>query len=57
MKANHTAKLTHTEILCALDYLNYLDNRLELVEDTCGEMCHQINRLQHWLERLDNASD
>jgi hypothetical protein len=47
--------LSHTEILSALDYLSYLDKRLELVEDTCGEMCHQIGKLQHWLERLSQS--
>jgi len=46
------ALISRQEILCALDYLNYLDKRLEHNEDAWWEISRQVNRLQTWLERV-----
>lgn len=42
--------LSRHEVLCALDYLHYLDGRLDSVEDMCGEMSFKLASLQAWLE-------
>ena len=52
MKSSATIQLSRREILSALDYLNYLDKRLELNEDAWWEVTRQVTRLQAWLERL-----
>jgi len=52
MKMETDIKLSRTEILSALDYMTYLDKRLERAEDAWWEISHQVKRLEKWLERV-----
>jgi hypothetical protein len=51
MNKDHVA-VDRAAVLSALDYLQYLDDRMDTIEAACSEMCRQINKLQLWLERL-----
>ena len=55
MKTEADIKLSRNEILSALDYLTYLDRRLEHAEDAWWEISRQVKRLEKWLERVSTA--